>query len=144
MKKTGLLYDDRYLLHDTGPYHPEAPDRLSVIYAGLERSGLLSKLVRLEGSMAEMKWIESVHDKAYIQRFQSACLSGRRSFESEDNQLCYQTYDIARLAVGGILEASKQVLEGALDNAFCAVRPPGHHAVPGSSTRTGTTASWTG
>jgi acetoin utilization deacetylase AcuC-like enzyme len=129
MKKTGFLYDDRYLLHDTGPYHPESPDRLAVIYAGLERSGLLSKLVRLEGSMAEMKWLESVHDKAYIERFQSVCDSGKRSFESEDNQLCYQTYDIARLAVGGILEASRRVMEGALDNAFCAVRPPGHHAV---------------
>ncbi len=65
------------------------------------------KLVRLEGSMAEMKWIESVHDKAYIERFKSVSQSGRRSFECEDNQLCYQTYDIARLAVGGILEASK-------------------------------------
>ncbi len=128
MKKTGFLYDDRYLLHDTGPYHPEAPDRLSVIYTGLERSGLLSKLVRLEGSMAEMKWIESVHDKAYIERFQSVCQSGKSSFECEDNQLCYQTYDIARLAVGGILEASKLVMEGSLDNVFCAVRPPGHHA----------------
>lgn len=128
MKKTGLLYDDRYLLHDTGPYHPEAPDRLSIIFSGLEQSGLLSKLVRLEGSMAEMKWIELVHDKAYVERFKSVCKAGRRSFESEDNQLCYQTYDIARLAVGGILEATKQVMEGALDNAFCAVRPPGHHA----------------
>jgi acetoin utilization deacetylase AcuC-like enzyme len=129
MKKTGFLYDDRYLLHDTGPYHPETPDRLSVIYSGLERSGLLSKLVRLEGSMAEMKWIESVHDKAYIARFQSVCQSGMSSFESEDNQVCYQTYDIARLAVGGILEASRLVMEGSIDNAFCAVRPPGHHAV---------------
>ncbi len=128
MKKTGFLYDDRYLLHDTGPYHPEAPDRLSVIYTGLERSGLLSKVVRLEGSMAEMKWIESVHDKAYIERFKSVCQSGKNSFECEDNQLCYQTYDIARLAVGGILEASRQVMEGTLDNVFCAVRPPGHHA----------------
>ena len=128
MKKTGFLYDDRYLLHDTGPYHPEAPDRLSVIYTGLEKSGLLAQLVRLEGSVAEMKWIESVHDKAYIERFQSVCQSGKSSFECEDNQLCYQTYDIARLAVGGILEASRLVMEGALDNAFCAVRPPGHHA----------------
>lgn len=129
MKKTGFLYDDRYLLHDTGPYHPESPDRLYVIYAGLERSGLLSKLVRLEASMADMKWVESVHDKAYIERFQSVCRSGASSFESEDNKLCYQTYDIARLAVGGVLEASRLVMEGSLDNAFCAVRPPGHHAV---------------
>jgi acetoin utilization deacetylase AcuC-like enzyme len=128
MKKTGFLYDDRYLLHDTGPYHPETPDRLAAIYSGLKRSGLLSKLIRLEASMAEMKWVESVHDKAYIERFQSVCQSGASSFECEDNKMCYQTFDIARLAVGGILEASRRVMEGSLDNAFCAVRPPGHHA----------------
>jgi acetoin utilization deacetylase AcuC-like enzyme len=128
MKKTGFLYDDRYLLHDTGPYHPEAPDRLSVIYSRLERTGMLSKLVRIEAGMADMKWIESVHNKAYIERFQSVCQMGQSSFECEDNQLCYQTYDIARLAVGGIIEASRQVMEGIIDNAFCAVRPPGHHA----------------
>lgn len=128
MKKTGFLYDDRYLQHDTGPYHPEAPDRLSAIFSGLERAGLLSKLIRLEACMSEMKWIEAVHDKQYIERFKSVCQSGTNSFECEDNQLCYQTYDIARLAVGGVLNAARQVMDGVLDNVFCAVRPPGHHA----------------
>lgn len=128
MKKTGFLYDDRYLLHDTGPYHPEAPDRLSVIYSRLEKTGILSNLVHIEAGMADMKWIESVHDKTYIERFESVCQMGHSSFESEDNQLCYQTYEIAKLAVGGIIEACRLVMEGTLDNAFCAVRPPGHHA----------------
>jgi acetoin utilization deacetylase AcuC-like enzyme len=128
MKKTGFLYDDRYLLHDTGSYHPEAPDRLSVILTNLERTGMIEKLVRLEASMSEMKWIEAVHDINYIERFKSICESGNTCFEYEDNQLCYQTYDIARLAVGGILHACKLVMEGTLDNVFCAVRPPGHHA----------------
>ncbi len=128
MKKTGFLFDDRFLLHDTGPYHPEAPDRLSAIFTGLERSGTLSKLVRIKASIADMKWIEAVHDKFYIARFKSFCQSGKTSFDSEDNQLCYQTYDIATLAVGGVLDAAKMVMEGSLDNAFCAVRPPGHHA----------------
>jgi len=128
MKKTGLLYDNRYLQHDTGPYHPEAPDRLSAIHLGLERSGLLPKLVLIEAGISEMKWIEAVHDKSYIERFQSVCHAGKECFESDDNQLCYQTYEIARLAVGGILQASKMVMDGTLDNVFCAVRPPGHHA----------------
>ncbi len=128
MKKTGFLYDDRYLHHDTGPYHPEAPDRLSAIFSGLERAGLLSKVMRLDACMAEMKWIEAVHDRSYIERFKSVCQAGKSTFECEDNQLCYQTYDIARLAVGGVLNAAKQVMDGVLDNVFCAVRPPGHHA----------------
>jgi acetoin utilization deacetylase AcuC-like enzyme len=133
MKKTGFLYDERFLLHNTGPYHPETADRLAVIYSGLETSGLLSKLIRIEAGAAEMKWLELVHDKAYIERFQSVCHSGCDTFECEDNRLCFETYDIARLAVGGILEASRLVMEGVLDNAFCAVRPPGHHAEIGQA-----------
>ena len=41
MKKTGFLYDKRYLLHETGPYHPEVPERLEAIYSGIEQAGLL-------------------------------------------------------------------------------------------------------
>jgi acetoin utilization deacetylase AcuC-like enzyme len=49
-------------------------------------------------------------------------------FDSPDNQMCSETYETALLAVGGILDVARQVMDGALDNAFCAVRPPGHHA----------------
>ena len=49
-------------------------------------------------------------------------------FDSPDNQMCPETYDIALLAVGGILDVVSRVMERELDNAFCAVRPPGHHA----------------
>jgi len=49
-------------------------------------------------------------------------------FDSPDNQMCSQTYETALLAVGGILDVVDRVMEGSLDNAFCAVRPPGHHA----------------
>jgi acetoin utilization deacetylase AcuC-like enzyme len=78
--------------------------------------------------MPEMKWIESVHDKNYVRRFESACSSGKSVFDSPDNQMCPVTYEIALLAVGGIMDAVRQVMDGELDNAFCAVRPPGHHA----------------
>ena len=128
MNKTGFLYDDRYQQHKTGHYHPEVPARLTRIYQGIEEAGLLSKLIPLKASPADLKWIELVHDRPYIERFEKACLSGQRMFDSPDNQMCSQTYEIALLAVGGILNAVSQVMEGDLDNAFCAVRPPGHHA----------------
>ena len=85
----------------------------------------------IEAVPAELKWVENVHDRSYIKRLESACLAGERVIDTPDNQMCEATYAIALLAVGGVLEATRQVMEGTLDNAFCAVRPPGHHAEPG-------------
>ncbi len=128
MKKTGFLYDERFLLHDTGPYHPEVPGRLEAVYKGIKEAELLQKLTRLKASRADQKWIETIHDKEYIKRFERACLSGCSTFDSLDNQMCCETYEIALLAVGGIIDTVQQVMKGKIDNAFCAVRPPGHHA----------------
>jgi len=128
MKKTGFLYDERYQLHTTGNYHPEVPDRLSRVYEGIKQAGLLPKLVLINASRADMKWIEMVHEKDYIQRFEAACSSGVNMFDSPDNQMCSETYETALLAVGGVIDVARQVMDGTLDNAFCAVRPPGHHA----------------
>lgn len=128
MKKTGFLHDDRYLLHDTGSYHPEQPARLKAIYKGIEDGELLSYLTMIKPVPSRQRWIESVHHVSYIMRLEEACLYGMREFDYPDNQMCRETYDIALLAVGGILEAARLVMEGEIDNAFCAVRPPGHHA----------------
>ena len=128
MKKTGFLYDNRYLLHDTGPYHPEMPERLQAIHKGIEAAGLLPHLTAIGGRPVDMKWIEAVHDPGYIRRFEEVCLSGNRYFDAPDNQMCTETYEIAQLAVGGILATADMVMAGKIDNAFCAVRPPGHHA----------------
>ena len=128
MKKTGYLHDNRYLLHDTGPYHPEMAERLTAVYNGIKDAGLLEQLILLPAVRAELKWIEAVHDSKYIRRFEEVCLSGNRTFDYPDNQMCVDTYETAFLAVGGILDVTRRVMEGELDNAFCAVRPPGHHA----------------
>ncbi|NNF98797.1 MAG: histone deacetylase [Desulfobacteraceae bacterium] len=128
MNKTGYVHDNRYLLHDTGPYHPENPDRLMAIFDGIKSGGLLDKLTIIPARPAEMKWISSIHPEHYIHRFEEVCLSGNREFCSADNQMCVSTYETAILAVGGVLEACRMVMAGELDNAFCAVRPPGHHA----------------
>lgn len=128
MNKTGFLYDERYLLHDTGPYHPEVPARLEAIYSGIKDANLLSLLTLIKASSADLKWIETVHERDYINRFKKACLEGKKIFDSPDNQMCPETYDTALLAVGGILDTIDLVMKNKIDNAFCAVRPPGHHA----------------
>jgi acetoin utilization deacetylase AcuC-like enzyme len=128
MKRTGFVYDDRYLLHDTGGFHPESPERLRVICKRLSESGILEKLTLIEADKANQKWIEMVHNIHYIMRFDEACISGFPDFEHPDNAICRDTYEVAYLAVGGVLRAIDMVMDGEIDNAFCAVRPPGHHA----------------
>jgi acetoin utilization deacetylase AcuC-like enzyme len=128
MKKTGFLYDDRYLLHETGSYHPEVPARLQAIYKGIEDAGLIPKLTMIKGTRADMKWIQTVHEKDYINRFEDVCASGITMFDYPDNQMCSETFEVAMLAVGGLIDTAKMLMEGVIDNAFCAVRPPGHHA----------------
>jgi acetoin utilization deacetylase AcuC-like enzyme len=128
MKKTGFLYDERFLLHCTGPDHPEASERLEAVFRGIQEAGLLSKITVLKASRADQKWVESVHSSEHINSLRAACLAGVTEYGHPDNQMCKETFEIAMLAVGGILETVKRVMEGKLDNAFCAVRPPGHHA----------------
>ena len=128
MRRTGLLYDERFTLHKTGPGHPEAPERLAVILRGLEAADLLPKLIPVPATAAEMKWVEAVHSPEYIHKFEEACRLDLGELDNADNQICPQTYETALLAVGGILNAVDMLMEGKIDNAFCAVRPPGHHA----------------
>ena len=128
MRKTGFVHDEKYMRHNTGRFHPEIPERIRAVFRGIEGTDLLSKLVIIAPENTNLKWVEAVHDKNYIQRFQQSCLLGQTQFECPDNQICEETYDVALLAVGGVLKATQLMMQGKIDNAFCAVRPPGHHA----------------
>jgi acetoin utilization deacetylase AcuC-like enzyme len=128
MRRTGYVYDPRYLLHDPGAWHPERPDRLKAIHRALESGDLLELLVRLDPDYAPLEWVERLHTPDYIKRFQAACDKGGQIFMVQDCGICRESYQIALLAVGGVMLAVEAVMGGQLDNAFCAVRPPGHHA----------------
>ncbi len=128
MKKTGLLHDQRFLLHDTGPYHPEVPERVTAIHKGLKDGGLLPRLSVFPAVTVDLKWIETIHDHRYVRRFEEVCLSGHKIFDYPDNQMCRETYETALLAAGGVLDMIDRIMKGELDTAFCVVRPPGHHA----------------
>ncbi len=128
MKKTGFLYDDRYLLHVTWEGHPESPARLLAIHRHLAAKGILEKLKLITAEAADQRWIEAVHKIQYIMRFEEACIMGFPDIDHQDNSICRDTYEVALLAVGGILKTVDEVMNGHIDNAFCAVRPPGHHA----------------
>ena len=128
MRRTGYVYDDRYLLHDPGSWHPERPDRLKAIQASLKDSGVLELLIQLKPYPAPLAWVERLHDPDYIRRFQEACQRGQEIFEVQDCGISPESYEIALLAAGGVMAAADAIMGDKADNAFCAVRPPGHHA----------------
>ncbi len=128
MRRTGYVYDERYLKHDPGSRHPERPDRLKAIQKNLMETGLIELVVTVPPYEAPLKWVERLHAPDYIRRFKEACARGKRIFEVPDCGICKESYHIALLAAGGVLAAADAVMKGAVENAFCAVRPPGHHA----------------
>jgi len=129
-KKTGFVYDKDYLNHDTGPTHPETAARLKAIIERLKQKNILSSLVQIEPYPASTEWIARIHTSEYIRHVEKICTTGGRCLDfSLDTTVSSQSYNVARLAVGGILNAIDAVMSGQVKNAFCAVRPPGHHAL---------------
>lgn len=126
--RVGWVCHDDFLLHDTREDHPERPERLTRIREGLAETGLLDKLVPIPFHAASPQTLSLIHDPAYVDLVRMACESGFTFIGSYDNPICAKSYDVARLAVGGVVAACDAVMAGAVDRAFCAVRPPGHHA----------------
>ncbi len=126
----GWLDDDRFLQHDTGTGHPESPQRLRVIRAAVAASPLAAGLLRLEAREATREDLLLVHTATYLDVVEGDVAAGRQSLSTGDVMISPASPAAARLAVGGILAACDAVLDGRARRAFCAVRPPGHHAEP--------------
>ncbi|NLS98247.1 MAG: SUMF1/EgtB/PvdO family nonheme iron enzyme [Planctomycetaceae bacterium] len=129
-KLAGFVYDDVYLRHLTGSGHPERPERLQAIVDRLQAAGLLEKLRRIKPRPAEEKWLTAVHTPEHIAALRQLYAEGNRFAGSRDTPISESSYDVALVAVGGVLAAVDAVMAGEVRNAFCAVRPPGHHATP--------------
>jgi acetoin utilization deacetylase AcuC-like enzyme len=129
--KTGYLYDEIFLQHRTGDDHPESPRRLLAIDQALRAMPFFPELVRLTVRQAAVQELTLVHHKDYVELAARECASGRSSLSSGDTDICPESYQVALQAVGGVLGAVDAVFAGTVSRAFCAVRPPGHHAGPG-------------
>jgi len=127
--KTGFVYHELYLAHKTTPGHPEAPRRLTAIVEKLKASGLHAQLKHLTPEAAPLNWIQTIHAPAYVERARSRCAQGEEYLDSPDAPISTKSYGAAVMAVGGVLCAVDAVMRGDVRNAFCAVRPPGHHAM---------------
>jgi len=132
-KPTGLVWGPIYLEHKTGEGFPERPARLEAIVGRLKEKDLLPKLALIEPAPAPLEWITAVHDAEYVERVRKACEAagdGVVNFEGiGDVPISRRSYEVALHAAGGVLKACDAVMEGRIRNAYCVIRPPGHHAL---------------
>jgi len=125
---TALIADAHCQQHDTGHGHPERPERFAAVMEGLKRAGLLEKLLQLPPRAVTGADFELAHDADYLRRAEHDILSGASQLSTGDTSICEASWTAAGLAVGCALAGVDAVMEGKAANAFCAVRPPGHHA----------------
>jgi acetoin utilization deacetylase AcuC-like enzyme len=129
MKKVGIVYDDVLLRHAPPAWHPDSPNRLTTIIRTLKAAGLWDKLIPLAPRPAAFEDIARVHTDPYIQMV--------RNFGSgeldPDTYLSEGTLKAALHAAGAVMVAVEQCNQGKVERAFCAIRPPGHHAEAGQA-----------
>ncbi len=127
---TAILADPIYKLHDPGAGHPERPERYDAVVEGLARTGLMKSLGRIEARSATEDEIALCHSHAYIQKVKRDIGAGARELSTGDTNIGPRSLEVALEAVGGVLNAVDAVVDRKAQNAFCVVRPPGHHARP--------------
>ena len=125
---TALIADPLFRDHLAGRQHPERPERFDAVLNGLSRAGLLDRMLLLEARTATGDELLLCHTAEYLKTVRRDVESGRRYLSTGDTDITPNSWDVATRAVGGVLNAVDAVLSGSARNAFCAVRPPGHHA----------------
>jgi acetoin utilization deacetylase AcuC-like enzyme len=128
MGTTGFVYHPAYLDHDMGAGHPESPNRLRAILQQLERSGTAGRIKTIEPRKAEDEWITQIHSPSYVAALNAHQPTSGRVALDPDTSMSSGSLAAAYLAAGGALAAVDAIMRGEVEHAFCAVRPPGHHA----------------
>jgi acetoin utilization deacetylase AcuC-like enzyme len=127
---TAILADPVYKQHDPGAGHPERPERYDAVTQALSAAGLMNSAARIKPRFATEDEIALCHSHAYIQKVKQEIGAGARQLSTGDTDVGPRSFDVALEAAGGILNAVDAVIERKARNAFCVVRPPGHHARP--------------
>ncbi len=122
-----LVADPRFADHDAGRGHPERPARLDAVRAGARAAGIAEALVPLAPRPAPRQALERVHPAPFVDAVQTFCECGG-GYIDPDTHAGPASFDAARLAAGAGLTAIEALDAGEGEAAFCAVRPPGHHA----------------
>jgi len=126
--KTALITHPVCLQHEMGPNHPESPSRLRAVLAHLESAQLTSLMEMVEAPMASEEALAATHLPDYVARIFAAAPLEDYAYLDPDTSMNPYTLDAARRAAGAVMEGVDRVMSGANKNAFCAIRPCGHHA----------------
>jgi len=125
---TTLLYSHPSCVeHDPGEYHPERPDRLRAVMDGLDDDAF-KHLKRLEAPIVDLNHVKQVHDAGYVDMMMNNVSTEGRVRLDPDTVMSTSSGEAAQRAAGGAVAAVDAIVAGQANNAFCAVRPPGHHA----------------
>ena len=124
---TCIFTSNSFIKHDTGPGHPECPERIPAILTGLKKIQSQKLIWREIGSFDE-KYIELTHSKKYLEKINQSFPKEDLVFLDGDTIVSKGSKKAAYDAVGAIINAIDAVMNQEFDNAFCVVRPPGHHA----------------
>jgi acetoin utilization deacetylase AcuC-like enzyme len=128
---TALISHPACRLHETGPYHPESPQRLAVIFDQLLAIGVIDLLRHVEAPPASREQLLRVHRADYLDWLASMVPEAGLVDIDPDTRMSPKTLEAALHAAGAAVQATDLVIGGQCRNAFCAVRPPGHHAGAG-------------
>ena len=128
IRSVGFFYHPAFLEHDTGFGHPECPDRLQALLAHLQRTELWPVLSHREPAPAPRPILELVHPRPYVTMIEQVCPDGLTPLDP-DTVISPGSWEAATRAVGTVTQAIDAIMAGQLQAAFCAVRPPGHHAL---------------
>ncbi len=123
-RKVAFIYDEIFLKHETPPGHPESKERLIAIVNHLKNSPVWDRLIHLKPRRATEEEIALVHEIGYIAKIKNS----PPGYLDPDTYICENTYEVACYAVGAVLDAIDGIAKKDFERAFCAVRPPGHHA----------------
>lgn len=126
---TALITHPSFLLHDTGPGHPERIDRLQTVLQCL-RGPAFAGLREVEARQASLDQLYTVHPKSHVKKVLNAVPRDGLAHIDGDTVLGPHSGEAALYAAGAVCQAVDMVMQRDVDNAFCAVRPPGHHAEP--------------
>jgi acetoin utilization deacetylase AcuC-like enzyme len=128
--QTGIVHADLFMDHDTGFDHPESPLRYKVIMDTLRSSDFVDRLCWLESRTVEKEDLLRCHSRAYVDIAQRDIEVGMKYLSTGDTSISKGSWNAAIHAVGGACVAVDAVIGSQVKNAFCVVRPPGHHAGP--------------